>query len=408
MTICKTARHAGLTTLVAAGMLAATPASALNIVLNDIGGVTGTNAEAGFKIAALYWSSVITNPGTIRFDVGFSDLGPNVLGSTNTTLGIVPISSYFNALQSTQNSALDAQAVANLSPLSSTGSVDIRVPGYLDPITGAGIDNDAPGRFAPDGSPISQQVALASANIKAFTGSNDISSADARIRFSSTFNFDFNPDDGVTTGSYDFVGVAIHEMGHALGFISGADDFDYSHGYAGSDVDDSWWAYGLDMFRYADSRKGPTLNIEPGKDAYFSVDGGKSAFMNGYFSTGTDHGDGWQASHWKAPSVAPFCSGLLGSMNPYVCNARQTIVTALDLAAFDAIGWNLNIDVLQNPNYARTSGSIFAQFASAVPEPATWAQMMLGFGLLGSLMRRRKAKVAVRFGGSTLATGQQF
>ncbi|MBT9472342.1 MAG: PEPxxWA-CTERM sorting domain-containing protein [Phenylobacterium sp.] len=29
--------------------------------------------------------------------------------------------------------------------------------------------------------------------------------------------------------------------------------------------------------------------------------------------------------------------------------------------------------------------------SSAVPEPATWAMMIMGFGLVGSAMRRRQA-----------------
>jgi hypothetical protein len=37
-----------------------------------------------------------------------------------------------------------------------------------------------------------------------------------------------------------------------------------------------------------------------------------------------------------------------------------------------------------------------AQQFGAVPEPATWAMMVMGFGLVGGAMRRRR-KVAVRF-----------
>lgn len=35
--------------------------------------------------------------------------------------------------------------------------------------------------------------------------------------------------------------------------------------------------------------------------------------------------------------------------------------------------------------------------SSAVPEPATWAMMIIGFGLVGSAMRRRTVKTAVSF-----------
>jgi opacity protein-like surface antigen len=36
-------------------------------------------------------------------------------------------------------------------------------------------------------------------------------------------------------------------------------------------------------------------------------------------------------------------------------------------------------------------------FGNAVPEPATWALMILGFGAVGGAMRRRQVKTAVRF-----------
>lgn len=38
--------------------------------------------------------------------------------------------------------------------------------------------------------------------------------------------------------------------------------------------------------------------------------------------------------------------------------------------------------------------TITVQIGSAVPEPATWAMMTLGFGLVGSAMRRRSTKIA--------------
>ncbi len=40
-------------------------------------------------------------------------------------------------------------------------------------------------------------------------------------------------------------------------------------------------------------------------------------------------------------------------------------------------------------------GSI--SFGNAVPEPATWALMILGFGAVGGAMRRRQVKTSVRF-----------
>ena len=37
------------------------------------------------------------------------------------------------------------------------------------------------------------------------------------------------------------------------------------------------------------------------------------------------------------------------------------------------------------------------EVAAAVPEPATWAIMLLGFGMIGSALRRRRVTAKVRY-----------
>jgi hypothetical protein len=387
MTMSKT-KAAMLAGLSAGAMFAAAPASAITINLHDTGGVAGSPAEQGFAIAASYWESVLTNDNvTLNFDVGFSALGEGILGGTSTTLyTYVPIEDYYAALAANSTSALDEIAIANLQPLSSTGSVNVIVPQYSNIASKTGVRSTG-GRTAPDGKAITNTIAVASSNWQALTG--EAAESDGNIQFSSTFAFDFDPTDGIAEGEYDFIGVAIHEMGHALGFLSGADDFDYSVG-GGFPVDEYWWGYALDMFRYTANDQ---LNWRFNVPAYFSIDGGATAFGNSFFSTGSNYGDGWQASHWKAPGG---CEDFVGIMNPYICDALVDDVTANDLALLDAIGWKTNVDVLANPGYTFSTAQVYEAYFAAVPEAATWAQMIVGFGLLGGAARRvRRRETAI-------------
>lgn len=73
---------------------------------------------------------------------------------------------------------------------------------------------------------------------------------------------------------------------------------------------------------------------------------------------------------------------------------------------FPAVFGDLNFDANVNNTYRfdLTAGgntlTTFAQLGSgvaAVPEPATWAMMIVGFGVAGAAMRRRRKQVLVQF-----------
>jgi hypothetical protein len=149
---------------------------------------------------------------------------------------------------------------------------------------------------------------------------------------------------------------------------------------------------------------GPALDWSVGGTPDLSLDKGVTMLSlggrTGYFSTGQAKGDGRQASHWKDNTYAggALCSNAtkvpIGILDPTSGRCEQLAVTGMDLAAFDAIGWNLDFDVL-NRGYYRTTEQIY-NGVFGVPEPATWSMMIMGFGLLGARMRRRQPATASR------------
>ncbi len=395
------------------------PATAATILLTNSGGVTaGSDAYRGFSAAASFWASMLTDDVTININVGYSSLGAGILGSARSAVTTQSATAVLARLRADGTSALDATAIANLPSLSSAGGLSVITSGYANTATKAGV-NVATKVYDTDNSANNTSLALTTANAKAlgFTG---FTGADASITFSSSFAFDFAPGDGIASGKYDFIGIATHEIGHALGFISGVDTYDY-YGAKGPGASTSLnlnnYAIGstLDLFRFSKDPTNlvpgtaPVLDWSVGGTPYFSVNQGITQLSlgtgTGIFSTGAYNGNKRQASHWidnryttvggcQNPSLAR------GIMDPTTGKCELLTVSALDLAAFDVIGWNIASGArdtgtvkFTTTEIATYTGAVFN--VGSVPEPANWAMLIAGFGMTGATMRRRRAVAAI-------------
>ncbi len=350
-------------------LAAATPANAALIFNFTFLGSSTAQANQAFIDAGNRWSALFTDNVTINMTVGQVALGAGILASTGSARYLTSYASTAAALSADATSANDAIAVANLTPGSSFGMLINRT---ADNPNGAGsatayVDNN--------GSANNSSIRMTSANAKALgfasPGSivgNCATACDASITFATAFAWDYNPNDGITAGAYDFVGIATHEIGHALGFISGVDILDGNGAAPGFNSDLFTYVNTLDLFRYSAQSAAVGVDVidwtADTRAKYFSIDRGVTVGPG--FSTGRAFGDGQQASHWK-DSLG------LGIMDPTASQGELLAISANDIKAFDVIGWNLR------------------QAVPAVPEPGTWMMMLAGFGLVGGAMRRRQS-----------------
>ncbi len=81
---------------------------------------------------------------------------------------------------------------------------------------------------------------------------------------------------------------------------------------------------------------------------------------------------------------------------PVAAEGQQTLAGTNRLLSF-AAGTN---EVLTGIRFSSSVNSLEAdnvRFTAAVPEPATWAMMLVGFGMVGTGMRYRNRKTATKF-----------
>lgn len=343
----------------------------------DFGSGVPQELQTAAQEAANLWSPLLKDNATVRLRVDYSDLSAagSVLGGVQPGKVKVKYEDYVDALFNDAVSTNDFQGIASM-PLSAEGrevlyehqrgdydkdEAELKskefgflmdgqfANGYRS--NGQKNRNSVPDFLDNDGNDNNKNVQLTRANAKALSllKQND-DALDGLITINSNVDWDFDRGDGVSRDRFDIVTVMQHEIGHALGIVSGVDTLDFLASTSGpidnEDIEKGKFSYlmPMDFYRYSDESKNlgvMDMTIGGGRK-YFSLDGGQTPVKDEFgraanFSTGSlkSEGDGYQGSHWKA-NGNPF-----GVMNPILESGQSIDISQLDLTLLDAIGWDL-------------------------------------------------------------------
>lgn len=268
-------------------------------------GTLPAGAAAALASAEAYIESFFSDPITITINCSFQPLGPGILGSTGSSYGYVN----YSTMRAQLVSDMDASDTLQTS-LPSTSTCPVRYG------TGSTVTNE-------------NRVFTTFANWKAVDGT--VSGADANMTFSTNFAFDYDPSDGVTTGSYSFRDIIIHETGHAMGFTSGTD-------FRVNDMEV------LDLYRF--QRTDGTGDYNPDTLAEFTArprlvdyNAPNDAHNSDLISVEYRMSDGspYQASHFREqePNIGLMDPALAPGVSYY-----PAYYSTADLAMFDVIGYD--------------------------------------------------------------------
>jgi hypothetical protein len=299
-----------------------------SFVINISWDASVANAPSAFVsgVLAAVQESEFSNPITMNITVGYGEadgytLGAGTLGANLSYLVQATYSAVRNALANDASPAAES-ALASL----------------------------------PASSPTGGNVWLTTAQAKALgllSGSG--TSIDGYVGFSNSLPFTYNDTAGVASGTYDFFGVAVHELTEVMGrlLLTGETVGGVANSY---DL--------LDLYHYSSPGVRDFSSTTPG---YFSANGGNANLGNFNTVAGGDPGD-WGSSMGY------------NSFDAFSYSSVVNTVTASDLEVMNALGWNPpgTVATIAPKGFSVTpnvSGDLAAQSATGLAAKAQLATL---------------------------------
>jgi hypothetical protein len=358
--------------LIAVLALGGDPVHALKIRLIDVGSTPMTATQlAALQTAATIWEIRITDP--IRVDLNYGletgavicagDPSPScptsVIAATRSNRTSPSWSQVRNVMWFKTSINSPERNAVNQLPLGAIPLVDINGTRYADNIT------------------------LTTANAKALflplTLDNAYGklNADGQILFNTYFlsDFDFDRSNGIDPGKKDFVATAVHEIGHALGFVSLTDVQD-ANPLADGNMHNGkpypkLYPSTLDLWRFADDMVGGVNSHPLGTEARQLTANAAEYYDSGYgffFSWGDMIDPHCNAVFYKCQ--ASHTRDDLGDlMDPTLADGIWVDVQPDDLHALDYVGYDvvqIRLDVAVQMSRNRW---LFFDPASSDPPP---------------------------------------
>ncbi len=341
----------------------------------------------GFEIAGRIWSHYFNDPVTLNIHIGMGGVTQNnVIGGALP--GILPNQSY-----STVRSRFvaDAKNTTDQSALLSLPSTSTKPARYEV------IYNGTPHMMPTQISALN----LTRANAKALgmiAGNNSaldgliVMSDLSNLSVATSWSYNYDRSTSNASNTLDFLSVALHELCHVLGFVSGVDlPGMINNVFTGSQsVTDATPIQQLvpSTFRQAVTRRASfatpmdlfRTNVRDGymnvggdavlsssSDPRFSISNGNSTVGETARGKEGRYRDGFQASHWERDSRTGDAI-----MVPNLARQERLGVTSEDWTALDILGWDLRSTA--SVSYTTLHDQAISALASRLGQTTTWVR----------------------------------